>query len=260
MPFGRASIDRRAADQVGTIISRVAITAIGRMLAPVRSWANRTDNCATTGGYVTSPRGVGRQQPVVLTRSRPAAGTSALVPQAFASAGGSRGGHTVAVSDFVGRVTMVANAPTRRAPVAARRVGYLIAAALTAGCWYVLNASPGWRELPFLTDDLGDVLGLVNLSLAVGLVANLVYLAYDSPWWRATGELVTTGIGLVVLVRLWQVFPFRATGSFDWPALIRITLILAIAGSIVGLVVNAVALLRGVSHPDRPTNVRRYRP
>jgi hypothetical protein len=47
------------------------------------------------------------------------------------------------------------------------------------------------------------VLGLVNLSLAAGLVANLVYLVGDAPVVKSPGDLVTTGIGLAVLVRIW---------------------------------------------------------
>jgi hypothetical protein len=39
---------------------------------------------------------------------------------------------------------------------------------------------------------------------------------------KSLGELVTTGIGLAVLVRIWQVFPFDFAGwSVDWSWLVR---------------------------------------
>ena len=144
---------------------------------------------------------------------------------------------------------MTVNAPARRPPVAARRVGYVIAAALTAAFWFLVNVTPGWRAVPFLTEDAARVVTLVNVSLAVSLVANLMYLAYDPPWLRALGDVVTTGFGLAVLIRIWQVFPFRFTGSFDWSVPLRILLFLAIAGSIVGIVINLVTFSRAVAQP-----------
>jgi hypothetical protein len=141
-------------------------------------------------------------------------------------------------------MTMMTVAPARRPPVAARRVGYAIAAVLTAGFWYVVNVSPGWQALPFLTGDFVRILALFNVSLVVSVVVNVLYLAYDAPWWRSFGDLVTTSIGVAVLVRLWRVFPFAFTGSFDWSPVVRVVLVVAIVGSIIAIAVNLVALVR----------------
>jgi len=46
---------------------------------------------------------------------------------------------------------------------------------VNAALLFVLNGQPGWQALPFLTSATSQVLGLVNLSLAVGLAVNLVY-------------------------------------------------------------------------------------
>src|SRR5262249_49236764 len=90
--------------------------------------------------------------------------------------------------------------PTRRAPIAARRIGYGIAAGLNAALFYVVNAWPGWQAMPFLTDDTRRVVDLVNLSIVAGVFLNLVYLVYDAPWLKSLGDLAITGIGLAVLV------------------------------------------------------------
>jgi hypothetical protein len=125
---------------------------------------------------------------------------------------------------------------------ASRRVGYLVAAALTAAFLYILNGEPGWRDIPFLTADTEQVLRLVNLSLVASLVANLVYVLSDAPWLKALGGLATTGIGLVALVQIWQVFPFDFAGyRFDWPLVIRIALVVGIVGSVIGLIVQFVS-------------------
>jgi hypothetical protein len=147
-----------------------------------------------------------------------------------------------------------ATAPVRRPSVAVRRFGYLIAAAVNAALLYVVNVWPGWQALPFLTEDTGQVLVLVNLSLVVGVVANVVYLTYDAPWWKSLGDLVTTGVGMAVLVRVWQVFPFDFDGaSFNWALLVRVVLVVALVGAAIGVVAQFLSLARAgaVDNPAR---------
>jgi len=133
----------------------------------------------------------------------------------------------------------------RRPSVVARRFGYIFATAVTAVVFYVINVWPGWREVPFLTDDTGQVLWLVNLSLFAGIAVNAAYVAYDPPWWKSLGDLVTMGIGLAVLARVWQVFPFDFSGySVNWGVVSRFVLVVAIVGSIVGTMVQSVSLIR----------------
>jgi hypothetical protein len=67
---------------------------------------------------------------------------------------------------------------------------------------FIINGRPGWQAIPFLTSDTGQVLWLVNLSLAAGIAANAVYLAYDPPWLKSLGDLATTGIGLATAIRI----------------------------------------------------------
>lgn len=142
-------------------------------------------------------------------------------------------------------------APVRRPSVAVRRVGYAVAVAINAALLYVVNVWPGWQALPFLTEDTGQVLALVDLSLVVGVVANVVYLTYDAPWWKSLGDVVTTGVGMAVLVWVWQVFPFDFDGaSFNWALLVRVVLVVALVGATIGIVAQVVSLLRrGVGNP-----------
>ncbi|MFZ5869085.1 MAG: hypothetical protein ACOYXW_00915 [Actinomycetota bacterium] len=141
--------------------------------------------------------------------------------------------------------------PPRARKVASGRVGYVVAAVVNAALLLFLNAWPGWEALPFLTDRAGEVIGLVNVSLVVGVVVNIVYVLRDAAWVTALGALVTTGVGLVVLVRIWQVFPLDVAGpAFDATTVVRVLLVIAIVGSVIGLVVQAVAFARAVrGHP-----------
>jgi hypothetical protein len=111
---------------------------------------------------------------------------------------------------------------------------------------YLVNRRPGWEAVPFLTPDTEKVLGLVNASIVAGLVANLVYLVADPPRLRSLGDLVTTGIGLAAMVRIWQVFPFSfEEGGFPWETVFRWFLAIGIVGSAIGIVVALVTLVRG---------------
>ncbi len=136
-------------------------------------------------------------------------------------------------------------APThqaRRPSAGARRFGYGLAIAFSTALLIILNGSPGWQAIPFLTNDTAQVLWLVNLSLAAGIAVNLVYLAYDPPWVKSLGDLVTTGIGLATAIRVWQVFPFDLSSA--WSTTVRVLLVIAIAGSCIALVVQVVTLAR----------------
>ena len=115
-----------------------------------------------------------------------------------------------------------------RRSAGARRAGDGLAIGFSAVLLVIVNGWPGWQAIPFLTSDTGQVLWLVNLSLAAGIAANLVYLARDPPWVRSLGDLVTTGIGLAAAIRIRRVFPFDV--SFGWSAAVRVLLAVAIAG------------------------------
>jgi hypothetical protein len=129
--------------------------------------------------------------------------------------------------------------------VVARRVGYAIAVLVNLVVLYLFNVQPGWRSASFLTDDTPQVLVLLNLSLVAGIVANVVYILIDGPWVKAIGDLTTTTISLAVLIRLWQVFPFDFTAwTVNWGLIIRAVVAVALAGTVIGLVVQTLALAR----------------
>lgn len=134
-----------------------------------------------------------------------------------------------------------------RQSVGARRAGYVIAIAVNAALLIAINVWPGWPAVPFLTDATQEVVGFVNASIAVGLAANAVYLLADPRWLRALGDMLTTAVGLVALVRLWQVFPFDfPAGGFDWALLARVLLVVAIVGSVIGILTAMISFVRSL--------------
>src|SRR6478672_11730588 len=113
--------------------------------------------------------------------------------------------------------------------VAARRLGYGVGALVNVGLLYAVNIWPGWEVVPFLTAETASILGLVNLSIVSNLAANAVYLVDDAAWLKALGSILTTTVGMITLVRIWQVFPFDfGSSSFNWELVTRIILIIGI--------------------------------
>lgn len=146
---------------------------------------------------------------------------------------------------------------TRRAPASARRVGYVIAAAVNAVLLWLIHGWPGWHAVPFLTPETPQVLGAIDAALIAGIAVAVVQLAWDPRWLTAAGSLVTTAFGLAAMVRLLQVFPFAFGPGFDWALLVRILLVLGIVGTAIALLVNLVALLRLLGSDARGPRGRR---
>jgi hypothetical protein len=137
-----------------------------------------------------------------------------------------------------------------------------VAVLLNGALWYAVNRWPGWSAVPFLTPDTEQVLAWVNASILVTLVANLVYLARDPRRLRALGDLATTSVGLVALIRVWQVFPLDVdSDTSGWGLVARVLLGIGIGGSVIGILTAFASALparrrRGISgsphyHADR---------
>jgi|SRR5688572_18581791 hypothetical protein len=135
--------------------------------------------------------------------------------------------------------------PRARPGPVARRVGYAVAIAVDVVLLLLVNRSPGWAAVPFLTPDAAQVVGLVNAALVTGLVVDAVSLVTDPPWLRALGEVATTAVGLAALVAIWQVWPLDVT--LGWDMLARLTVGIGIAGSVIGIVAAMVRFVRELS-------------
>jgi hypothetical protein len=129
-----------------------------------------------------------------------------------------------------------------------RRVGYSVGIVVNTVLLYAINVWPSWRSLTFVTDDAEQLLPLLNASLTVGIIANAIYIVFDRKWVKALGDLITVGISLVLLVSIWQVFPFAFNNpSIDWATIVRVVLGVSIFGCVIALVVQLVVLIRELS-------------
>ena len=139
---------------------------------------------------------------------------------------------------------MAAKGRSEQQRMTGRRAGYFIAVVVNAAIWFVLNIAPGWQSIGFLSDQFGDVLWLVNLSLFAGMIANIAYFFFDAAWFHSAGQIVVSLIGLIVSWRLFLEFPFDVTDG--WAAAIKALLIVAMVGSAIGALVEVFRLVRAV--------------
>jgi hypothetical protein len=131
-----------------------------------------------------------------------------------------------------------------------RRAGYVIGLAVNLGLVWAVTVTPGWRWVPFLTEDFSAVVGFVLLSLLAGAAVNLLYLAFDPPWLKRLGDAATGALSVVVLALLVRVFPFALGPVWaGWETPIRILLVLVTVGAGIGVVVNLALALRELAAP-----------
>src|SRR5665647_3151937 len=114
--------------------------------------------------------------------------------------------------------------PRKRPSLAARRFGYLVAAA-------------------------ADVVLLVTLSLVAGIVVNVVWFLTDPLWLRSLGEMVTAAISVVVLSRVLALFPFSFDDGSMLRTVFRVVLVVALVGTAIAVVVHLVAMIRHLAEP-----------
>lgn len=143
---------------------------------------------------------------------------------------------------------MSQSTPRRGPGRAARRLGYVIAALVNLGIWFAVNVWPGWEVVPFLTADFTEVLGLVNLSLLAGALANLTYVVADPRAYRAAWDVGLSLVGVLASARFLAVFPVDFTGlSYDLTTLVRVVAVIGVVGSAIGLVAALVRFGREIA-------------
>jgi hypothetical protein len=132
-----------------------------------------------------------------------------------------------------------------RPSAASRRVGYAITIVVNAVLLFVVVNLLAWGWLPFLTDEFARVLPLLQLSLLATIAINVVYLWYDPPVFRSLMQIGLSGIALAVSLRVYDVYPFDFSPYVAaWDVAARVLLILAIIGTIVGIVAEVVRLAK----------------
>jgi hypothetical protein len=138
---------------------------------------------------------------------------------------------------------------TRESRPATRRIGYAVAVAVDVVLLVLINITPGWEAVPWLTSSFTQALPVLNLALTVGVLVNLVTLVVDPPWLVDAGQVLTALLAVAVCLRLLDVFPFDFSAyAVDWTLLARFVLWIGAFGAFVSIAVSLVRLARDLDH------------
>lgn len=135
----------------------------------------------------------------------------------------------------------------------ASRAGYVVAIAIAIALLVIVNNLLAWGWVPFLTDEFGQLVGIINVSLGASIVANLMWLTFDPRWFKALCQLGLNAISLAVSVRTWQVFPFDFSDypEFAWDTVARTIIVISIVGIAVASLVELFKLFSSPFREDR---------
>jgi hypothetical protein len=109
---------------------------------------------------------------------------------------------------------------------------------------YIVNQIPYW-DISFITSAWSEVLWILNLSLVVTIIGNLLFLFYHPQWFRSLSQIIISVFAFWAIRALYTVFPFSfSQSSLDLVAwFILIILMVGVAISILVEVVKLVASL-----------------
>ena len=124
-----------------------------------------------------------------------------------------------------------------------RTGGYIAAIVVNFVILYVFNNLLSW-QVPFLTQDWVAPLAFFNVAIVATIGANIVFLAYDSPWFRHLVQAGLSVLGFLAVYMVWAVFPFDFPAEI-WNLLGHIVLALIMVGLGIGIVVDVVKVVIG---------------
>ena len=129
----------------------------------------------------------------------------------------------------------------KRAPRAARMLGSLAAIVVNVVLWYIVHDLPRW-DLSFIIARLYPrVLPAIELSLGASIVSNVLFLAFDPPWFRRLGRAATNLVSLYSMYVVYRVYPFDF-GSAGANQVVRVLMLLGMIATGIGTIVELARL------------------
>lgn len=117
-----------------------------------------------------------------------------------------------------------------------RKSEYIVAIIFGLIFLYIVNNLLNWN-IYFITSALNQVLWIINLSIIITIVGNILLIAYDPQWLRHVVRIIINIINLISAYFVYIVFPFNFFNSFiNWG--LSILLILIMIGIAIAIVVE----------------------
>jgi hypothetical protein len=120
---------------------------------------------------------------------------------------------------------------------------YIVAIIVNLIGFYIFNNLLNWH-IYFVTNAFNEVLWIINLSITVAIIGNVLLLLYSPERLRHGVKIIINIISFIAVYIVWKVFPFNFYNSFyNW--LFGILLILALIGIAIAIIVEFYLLVTG---------------
>ena len=107
---------------------------------------------------------------------------------------------------------------------------------------FIFGKLDGW--ISFINQSFNAVLWLFYISFFASIIINLVYLFFDSPWFKFTTQLIINIFSSIIIYTLYIVFPFDLNEvNINIAKIVLIILLFAI---VISIIVEFVKLLLSI--------------
>jgi hypothetical protein len=124
---------------------------------------------------------------------------------------------------------------------ASKQFSYIITIATNLALIYFVRNLPSW-DIPFLTDDFSKCQWTIQLSLAVSIFINFIFIFLDRKWLtnllQAFGNVFSFISGYI----FWRVFPLNLAGNTE--RIVGLILIIALGGIVLSTVIELTSAVR----------------
>ena len=130
-----------------------------------------------------------------------------------------------------------------------RNARYVTASGAALLVWYGLNFWPRWGSLPFLTDNMVEVLGILNIWLLAVAGTSALYIVLDRAWFKAALQAATATVWVAVLIQFYAVYPFDFTRILrvDADGIASTLLAVAVGAGLVRVAILAIRFVRAAA-------------
>jgi len=132
-------------------------------------------------------------------------------------------------------------------PSGGKRFGYFLAILINCAMIYIANNLLVW-DVPYLTNDYMRCLWAINLSLAVTIFSNFIFMFFDRKWFHSLMEAVGTVFSFISTYVFWQIFPLDINEI--WANWVHIGLVILMAILAFSFVVQIIQTIHQYSRSE----------
>ena len=129
-------------------------------------------------------------------------------------------------------------------PTGGKRFGYFLSILINFAMIYIANNLLVWN-VPFLTNDFIRCLWAINLSFAVTIFTNFIFIFFDRKWFHSLMEAFGTVFSFLSTYVFWQVFPLDINETWSyWVKIGLVVLLVLTALSFISQIMRAIRQYR----------------